>query len=345
MKNQKSLSFLFCTFVLLISLTSVSYAEEKGNAEQRPVSGSHFITVGSSDTIFSSPDGEAKSWVADGIGIQSLSLTGIACGKGRLITTAINGSAWLSNDGKKGNWQDANLQMKANPNITAKRLTAIAYGNKCFMAAGYTEGKNADCAVFFQLKDGKKVWSSAQVAGPYSLNGITAGRNSFVAVGENRLTASAQLFTLDPNLRRIKPLPLKGVHPLNAIAYGKGTYMAVGFKGQVYRWNPVKNNAVKYTLDGVSNLLGVTYANQRFVAVGYGGKVFYSENGATKTSWKTVTVPEVFCFYKIAYGHGRFVTVGLDSESKAGAWWSADLTQWHKATLESNFLSAIVFKP
>lgn len=345
MKNQKSLFVLFFVLGLLFAITSVSASNEKGSAKQRLGSGSRFITVGSSDTIFSSTDGAAESWSPDGIGNQSLSLTGIAYGKGRLITTAINGSAWLSTDGKKGNWQDANLQMKANPNINTKRLTSIAYGNNCFMAAGYTAGKNADLAVFFQLKDGKKAWSSAQIAGQYNLNGITAGRNSFVAVGENRLTASAQIFIMDPDLRKIKPLSLKGVNPFNAVAYGNGTYMAVGLKGQVYLWGNAKHRAVKYILDGVSNLLGVTYANKRFVTVGYGGKIFYSENGAAKTSWKTVTVPEVFCFYKIAYGNGRFVVVGLDSNSKAGAWWSEDLTQWHKAALESNFLSAIVFKP
>lgn len=334
---------MLSAFFLFIALGSVFAADEAGKTT--PSSNSYFVTVGSSDTIWRSANGDPDSWTQAGIGNQSLSLTSIAYGNKRLITTAINGSAWYSTDGKKDSWKDANLQMNASPNLNTKRLTSITYGNGRFMAAGYTAGKNADFAVFLQLKNGKKTWSSTQIAGPYNLNGITAGPNSFVAVGEHRTSACAQLFTLDKDATKIKTTPLKGVKPLSAICYGNGTYLAVGLNGQVYRLSNAKNSALKYTLDDVSNLIGVAYANKRFVAVGFGGRIFYSETAASKTSWKAVTVPEVFCFYKVAYGNGRFIVVGMDSNSKTGAWWSEDLNQWHKTSLEGNFLSAIVYKP
>ena len=339
MKLRRKISWL------LISLLMVGSICSAGNGKAKPNLKGHFLAVGNNDAIWSSVQGSLDSWTDVRSGNDSFSFTGIAYGNKRFIATTLNGVALYSPDGAKSNWHPTNLKMMTSPNLNTKQLTCVAYGQGRFIAAGFTAGKRADYAMFFQLKDGHSSWSSKFVSGPFAVKAVASGKQNFVAVGENHASGCAQLFEIGPDLKKIKTFRLDGVQPLNAVTYGKNVFLAVGQNGQVYRWGSGRRRPVKYSLDGVANLLGVTYGKNRFVAVGFGGNVFYSKTGVSKEAWQKGIIPNVFCLYGITYGAGRFVAVGMDSDYKGAAWWSTDLVNWQKSLQNSPMLSAVVYKP
>lgn len=339
---QRLTSRLLLLVMLLTPLFSV-FAANPQKSSQSLKQNPYFVAVGNHGVICRSATGTADSWIDISSNNKGLSFTGVAYGKQRFIATAINGTAWLSLDAKNA-WKVTDLTMYNSPNLSSKQLTCVTYGKGRFVAAGFTSGKGANYVMFFQLKDNATSWTSQMLPGPFTVKSIVCGKQNFVAVGEDRSSACAQIFILPVKEDELKTSRLKGVLPLNAVTYGQGNFLAVGLKGQVYRWSENMKRQTQYTLDGVSNLLGVTYADNRFVAVGFKGKVFYSKNGASKASWRTVTIPRVFCLYGITYGAGRYVAVGMDASYKGRTWWSTDLVNWHKSVQEWSLLNAVVYK-
>ena len=100
--------------------------------------------------------------------------------------------------------------------------------------------------------------------------------------------------------------PLPQGNTLEAIAYGNGTFVAVGDSGTIL----TSPDGVTWTIrsSGTSNsLYGVTYGNNTFVAVGYNGAILTSPDGV---SWTTRFSGTSYGLYGITYGNGTFVAVG-----------------------------------
>jgi len=123
---------------------------------------------------------------------------------------------------------------------------------------------------------------------------------------------------------------------INAIAYGKDKFVAVGGKGKM-AYSP---DGVKWTAIDVSSIFeddksinAIAYGKDKFVAVGSRGKIAYSSDGITWTAVETTIFDYVFRkeTYKlsiaaIAWGNGKFVAVGssgIIAYSSDGITWTA----------------------
>ena len=95
---------------------------------------------------------------------------------------------------------------------------------------------------------------------------------------------------------------------LNTVAYGNGTFVAVGKQGTILNsvdgitWGP-KTSGTSMDLEGV------TYGNSTFVAVGDHGTILISPDGGTWTP-RTPYSGTTENLSGIAYGNGIFVAVG-----------------------------------
>jgi outer membrane protein OmpA-like peptidoglycan-associated protein len=114
---------------------------------------------------------------------------------------------------------------------------------------------------------------------------------------------------------------------LSSIAYGNGTYVAVG------DGTSAPNVAVQTSSDGInwtsrqadvnSVWSGVTYGNGLFVAVGVDdnwstGVAMSSPDGI---NWTSVTLPaNTVALTSITFGHGHFVTVGYGLDQQTTQW-------------------------
>ncbi|WP_221414169.1 immunoglobulin-like domain-containing protein [Paenibacillus sp. 598K] len=100
--------------------------------------------------------------------------------------------------------------------------------------------------------------------------------------------------------------PLPTGENLIDVAYGNGTYVAVGNNGVVM--TSVDGASWTNQTSGItSNLKDVSYINDQFVAVGQGGKIILSDDGA---SWTSATNNDTSELTSVAYGNGMYVAVG-----------------------------------
>ena len=152
----------------------------------------------------------------------------------------------------------------------------------------------------------KNLSFAAGLAGLVAVLGVTA-----TAVGQHPLDSWARHALPGPN------------SPLNSIAYGNGTYVAVG-----------DNSFVARSIDGTAwttstagpygTLRRVRFLNGQFVAVGSSDKIIYSSNGAT---WTPVTLPQSVAV-DVAWGNGVYVLAGQRAVLTQGAYVSSDGVNW-----------------
>lgn len=124
------------------------------------------------------------------------------------------------------------------------------------------------------------------------------------------MAISAQAAGLDDWYWR-NPYPLN--HPLSAVAYGNGVWVAVG--GRFHGGTTILSSsdagatwAVRLVESTEGELTGVTYGNGLFVAVGT-GRILTSPDGISWTPRKT---DNAMFLRGIAFGNGKFVAVGAD---------------------------------
>src|SRR6185295_1895029 len=119
---------------------------------------------------------------------------------------------------------------------------------------------------------------------------------------------------LDSWVRRTVPGPNSA---LNGIAYGNGTFVAVGDNSFVAR----STDGITWTTStagAYGTLKRVRFLNGQFVAVGSSDKLIYSSDGA---SWTANTLPQAD-FWDIAFGNGVYVLAG------SGNYVSSDGVNW-----------------
>jgi len=155
-----------------------------------------------------------------------------------------------------------------------------------------------------------------------ALNDVIYGTDFFVTVGED---GSAHKSLADASVWGADTSPGIDTHPLTGIAYDGNHTVIVGTYGESY-WS---NDALNWSLDTFTeadHLQDVVYANNQFSAVSNAGRVFHSATGALWDAGFGPGFPNEF--YNIAYGSGRYVTVGsLNGDTVA--YWSSDGTTWN----------------
>ena len=134
------------------------------------------------------------------------------------------------------------------------------------------------------------------------------------------------------------------------IAYGGGTFVAVGDNGRIaYSSNGGRNwTEVANSTFGDTKINSVAFGNNTFVAVGHTGKAAYStNNGATWTAVANSTFGSDECgdynIFGIGYGNGTFVMAGMNGKTA----YSTNGTSWTAAnatsTTATSTLNGIAF--
>ncbi len=203
----------------------------------------------------------------------------------------------------------------------------VAFGNGLYVAVG------ADTTVATS-PDGA-TWTIRRMGnGQGVFNGIEFANGQFVAVGMGSPTRTgAALIMTSPdgaNWSIVDSVAATVNAQLRDIAYGGGTWVAVGFGGaKVLSSTDARTWTIRGT-PGIAIPAKVTYGAGRFVASGSGNTALTSTDGITWTN-PTVTASTNTLIEGAAFGSGKFVLVGRDSNFNAAAFTSTDGTTWTPA--------------
>jgi predicted small lipoprotein YifL len=225
--------------------------------------GTSLVAVGAGGAIFSSPDGNAWTAVANPIASANPNLTAAVYG-GNYMAAGAGGVILFSTDAITWTQQTSG---------TVNDLNALAANG----AGGYV-AVGANGTIIFS--NGGGTWTAAStVPGSNALYGVTYGNGIFVAVG----AGGTLLTSSDGNTWRA--VVSNTSLDLKSIAFGAGTFVALSPTGTLvtstdgvtwYPQTPIATNRV---------LNKVTFGRQ-FVAVGNGGVIFTSTDGL---AWQVQT--------------------------------------------------------
>jgi hypothetical protein len=251
-----------------------------------------------SGAVFSSRDG--IDWTRRDRGFHVL-LEDVTYGGGKFVAISglfsTNAAAMVSTNGTE--WTRANLALSG-------RLRRAAYGNGTHVIIGRNNQRNPPSPIFTSTD--AMDWTlqtSATNIGTF-LNAITYAAGRFVAVGFSNTVARS----LDGT--NWVSESLHGSDDLWSIAYGNGTFVAVGEKS---RFDAVYPDNILTSSDGenwtrrtigpeAKNLRVIAYGNGRFVAVGETNS-FSSADGL---QWRSHSFPVAdVSAEKLAFGNGYFV--------------------------------------
>ncbi|WP_461256300.1 InlB B-repeat-containing protein [Treponema sp. R80B11-R83G3] len=170
--------------------------------------------------------------------------------------------------------------------------------------------------------------------------GGPAGQEKFVAAGyDGKMAYSSNGITWQA------VTDSKFTSIIKAIAYGGGTFVAVGFledkvaySSSGINWTSVEDFKLGY-LNAIA--YGGTTGQEQFVAGGYSGRMVHSSDGVT---WESVTDSkfEDETIEAIAYGGGKFVAVGVKGKMA----YSEDGINWMAVTdntFGTNYIESIAY--
>ena len=256
-------------------------------------------------------------------------------GNGKFIAGGIYGSMAYSPDGIA--WTpvaDSKFSTATIPPLDQENVSKIAWGNGRFVAVAShgAMSYSSDGITWVRVAD-PKFSSGVTYTG---ISGITYGNDKFVAVGN-----SGKMSTSPDGITWTAVTNTALTAPLNAIAWGNGKFVAVGYAVSNVGKMAYSTNGTNWTAVAdadspfTSNIQAIAWGNGVFVAVGYGGEIAYSSNGET---WTAVSNSP---FYydgddilekanadippAIAFGNGKFVAVsssGKTAVSSNGSTWT-----------------------
>lgn len=129
---------------------------------------------------------------------------------------------------------------------------------------------------------------------------------------------------------------------LEDIAYGNGTYVAVGGKfgvagqGNTILTSPDSMNWVSRGSLDTESLNGVTYGGGKFVAVSQDGRSLTSADGI---SWMATSTGASAALNDVAWGESLYVAVGRSGNIV----WSADGTTWSGTLMNTYTLQSVAY--
>ncbi|MCL2557583.1 MAG: InlB B-repeat-containing protein [Treponema sp.] len=319
-----------------------------------------FVAVGNNGNMARSEDG-GFTWITidratpaypdRGSTFQTgQNINDIAYGNGWFIAAGTNGKIARSEDGGK-TWKGANI------GIHVRTINGIAYGEVdgkgVFIAVG-AEGRMARSENNGETWTGINAGLSGNVNQPaatsqfnagHTIHGIASNDGSvFVAVGNNgRMARSTDggknWYQIPPGQTGSQFSDVPANSPLGAIqgiAYGDGTFIAVGGMGRMAR-NSDKDAAGRWTMTHADQsgfqggpsgeqVLGIAYGDGWFVAVGNRGGMSRSSNKGAAWSFIPPSADAGAqgrgegsgflarqTIHGITYGEGKFLAVGQNS--------------------------------
>lgn len=206
--------------------------------------------------------------------------------------------------------------------LSTSALRGVAFGQNIFVAVGVA------ATVFTAASSntntgGVTSWSSATslpITAATTLSSVIFDGTRFVALG-----VDGSIITSTDTLAWESGANVNSGAAMNAIAYGRGTYVAVGDGGAIAS-NTTANVAgawLAQTSGTAKDLYGVAFAGGVFIAVGADGTLLTSPDGVT---WTARTSKTVHSLWSVAFGANTYVAVGDAGTvvtSSDGATWTA----------------------
>lgn len=266
-----------------------------------------FVAVGgfNSDAPTTAYSTDGQNWLFGNVlnGPGGNGLLGVTYGGGTWIGVGWSGTVVTSTDGMNWTLQNSGI-------VDPDRPMDVAYGNGAFVmtGAGFT-AENFEMLVFTSV-DGGATWTKTlTTSAAIWLNGIGFSDSQFVIAGDlDTILTSSDGFNWTPRSSGVITTEN------NEVAFGDGTYVAVGRKRDTFDVGEitVSNDAVTWTKlpsPGFDELNSVSYGGGQFVAVGRGGDVAVSEDGM---SWSAGASDSVQELNGVTFGNGTYVAVGAN---------------------------------
>jgi hypothetical protein len=303
----------------------------------------NFVATGSTGTIATSPDG--TNWTTHP-SYTTAKLYGTAFNPGvGYIAVGVGGVIQTSPDGT--NWFTSYSDITNPLNVPGNDFAAAT----CATDLGYFVAVGSSGMVETSPTGAGGTWTAEFLGRGENLTGIARGKDNFVAVGNIvpfspyyglALTSSdgsswtvrnSKSYTgTSPNFTGVK---------LNNVAYGAGTFVAVGNSGMIVS---SANEGITWTARSsgvVAHLYGVSYLTNSFtnifLATGATGTLLTSPDGIT---WTAQTSGVTSTLYSSAYGAGTYLVVGASGVIRS----SLDGTTWSTVTSPtSRDLNGIIY--
>ena len=217
-------------------------------------------------------------------------------------------------------------------------LSAVAYGNGTFVAAGMhgqirTSTNHLDWPICMQTL----TWLD-------SLIGIAYINNEFIAGGDGGISPggygedSPLLFSGPSGGNHWTRCPTGFYDGVEGLTYGQGRYVLISAFGVHVSTNGIDWTGLGDPLD--HQLTSVTYANNLFVLTSMIGGIATSPDGLTWTSRTSGTTRDL---WGAAYGNGVWVVVGFSSGSGGVYITSSDGQTWTAHSFSTANLRNIAF--
>jgi uncharacterized repeat protein (TIGR02543 family) len=225
-----------------------------------------FVAGGSNGKMAYSTDGITWAAVTDStFGTTNNTISGIAYGDGKFVAGGTSAKMAYSTDGV--NWNTVNNSS------FIYAIASITYGNGKFVAGG-GQGSNR---IAYSLY-GDEYWnplSNVTSNSSQAFYGIAYGGGTFVAGGDGGNNSKIAYSTDGQNWTTTNnPLPGQYGGPppasdIRDIAYGGGTFVAVGDNGKMaYSLDGINWNTVTNSTFGTRAIYGIAYGDGKFVAGG-----------------------------------------------------------------------------
>jgi hypothetical protein len=272
-----------------------------------------FVMVGDGGTNFTSPDGVAWTPRYHGYGTA---WRDVAYASDRFVAVGDGGGILGSTDGVS--WW---------PPIFGERQNL--YGAATAFGRPVAVGENSSIV---GRADGG-TWSSLVSVSPQDLRGITFAQGRIVAVGTRcEATHSTDGHAwLSSEIIRHETGPVNTW--MNGVAYGNGTYVAVGGLGGPIFTSPDAQDWTQRNWDlGVNNWRAAAFNNGRFVIVGETSSGEFPPRSSIQSStdgvnWTRTRFESAGLLHCVAHGNGVWVAAGNDLYT------STDASSWTPRTI------------
>jgi len=266
-------------------------------------SGSLFVTVGGSGSIFTSPD--AVTWTEQSSGVSS-TLNDVTWTGNQFITVGDNGSILTSADAQT--W----IGQVVPPAIVNPALNGIASSGSRIVAVGtqWDSGSSTDAGLIMTSADGV-IWTPVPDTIPAALYAVIWSGDQFVAVGSTLglPNAEAVAFTSPDGITwTSNPISFTGLASLYDIAWNGSRFVAVGYAGAV---TSTDGNTWQQTgLGAVGPNQAIAWSGQRFLTCG----TVYCQVSTDDLQWQGVQLQGVGpSVYGIAWNGAKWAVVGSNS--------------------------------
>jgi hypothetical protein len=205
-------------------------------------------------------------------------------------------------------------------------LRGVAFGENIFVAVGVAAAVYTAAASNTNT-GGIASWSKATslpITSTTDLSSVLFDGTRFVALGVN-----GSIITSTDTLTWTSGATVNSGVAMNAIAYGSGTYVAVGEGGAIASNNTASAAGawIARTSGTAKDLYGVAFVNGVFIAVGADGTLLTSPDGVTWTARSSNTAHSL---WSVAFGANTYVAVGdvgTVVSSSDSATWTAQTNQ------------------